>query len=83
MAMTCRVLLFAQLADAVGIRELELHIEPEWTVDRALERLASEHAAIASLRANLAVAIDDAYATPSTRLTDGCVLALIPPVSGG
>ncbi|MCZ6834893.1 MAG: molybdopterin converting factor subunit 1 [Planctomycetota bacterium] len=81
--MNCRILLFAQLAEAVGARELELQVDAESTVTEALDQLASDHSSIAMMRANIAVAINDSYATPTTPLSEGCTLALIPPVSGG
>ena len=53
------------------------------TVHDALERLAAEHAAVAAMRGRIAVAVDERYAAPETALSDGCTVALIPPVSGG
>ncbi|MHC4911113.1 MAG: molybdopterin converting factor subunit 1 [Planctomycetota bacterium] len=81
--MRCTVLLFAQLAEALGRRELSLELPQGALVDDALEALCGEHDAIAQLRDRMAVAVDEAYASGSTVLRDGCTVALIPPVSGG
>lgn len=81
--MRCTVLLFAQLAESLGRRELSLELSEGATVDDALEALCGEHEAIGALRDRVAVAVDEAYAHGSTALADGCTVALIPPVSGG
>ena len=79
----CVVLLFAGIAEAVGEERVEVELREGATVDDALDALAREHAAIAEQRASLAVAVDERYARRDDVLRDGCVLALIPPVSGG
>ncbi len=81
--MRCDVLLFAQLADAVGTDRLEIEPADAATVDDALDMLAGRHPAIGAMRGTLAVAVNERYCTPDTTLHDGDVLALIPPVSGG
>jgi molybdopterin converting factor subunit 1 len=77
------VLLFAQIADDVGRDRLTLELDDDARVADAIDRLAGEHASIASLRDCLAFAVDESYCTPDTTLADGQTLALIPPVSGG
>ena len=79
----CRVLLFAHLAQALETAELEIELPDGATVGDALARLADEHDAIAAMRDQLAVAVNEAYAPKTTPLTDGADVALIPPVSGG
>ena len=81
--MRCRVLLFAQLADALGERELTLDLPDDATVATALDELARANALIGEMRTHLAVAVDEAYVSESHRLSDGATLALISPVSGG
>ena len=81
--MRCSVLLFAQLAEALGQREVTLELADGAVVDDALEALCREHDAVAQLRDRIAVAVDEAYADGGTALRDGCTVALIPPVSGG
>jgi molybdopterin synthase catalytic subunit len=81
--MRYRVLLFAQLAEALGTTELELVAEDGATAGDALRTLSARHEPIAALAGRLALAVDDRYASPDTPLRDGCTIALIPPVSGG
>ena len=81
--MKCEVLLFGQLADALGTRTLTLELPDDATTTTALDDLAERHDVIAALRDKIAIAIDERYATPATPLTPDCTIALIPPVSGG
>jgi len=81
--MKCRVLLFAQLADAAGRREIEFELPEGATVGDSLAALGREFDAIASMRDRIAVAVNEQYAAAMRVLTDGDTIALIPPVSGG
>jgi molybdopterin converting factor subunit 1 len=81
--MRIHIHLFAQLAEAVDARQLEIDLPDGATVDDALTALSEQHDAIAQMRATLAAAIDDRYVGGSTALADGMQIALIPPVSGG
>ena len=81
--MTIRVLIFASLAAQVGQQQLSLDLPERATVSDALDLLAERFEDIASMRGNLAVAVNECYAAESCRLSAGDELALIPPVSGG
>ncbi|MCP3903806.1 MAG: molybdopterin converting factor subunit 1 [Planctomycetes bacterium] len=81
--MRCEVLLFAQLRDALDATHLNVELPDHTTVGSALDILSARHPEIAELRDRIAVAIDEQYARADAKLTDGCRLALIPPVSGG
>lgn len=81
--MKCNVLLFAQLAETVGQSELALDLPDGATAGQATDELCRMHPEIASVRDRIALAVNEAYASTETALTDGCTLALIPPVSGG
>ena len=81
--MRCEVLLFAHLREALGLARLTIELPGGATVGDALQLLGGEHEAIARLRGRLAVAVDEQYQPVSAPLREGCVIALIPPVSGG
>ena len=81
--MQCTVLLFAQLAEAVGARQLDCDVPDGATVGDALDELSAKHPPIAAWSNELAVAVDERYAGRDAVLTPGCTVALIPPVSGG
>lgn len=81
--MRARVLLFAALREAAGARELEIDLPEPATTACLRERLAAEHPRLAPLLHNAAIAVNEEYARGDRPLTDGDVVALIPPVSGG
>ncbi len=81
--MTIRILMFASLAAQVGKRQLSLDLPDRATVADALDALAQQFPDVASLRGNLAVAVNQSYTAESHELSAGDELALIPPVSGG
>ena len=81
--MKCTVLFFAQLAEAIGTKRLELELNEGATLGDARAVLAANHDAIARMGDSLALAVNEKYAAQNTTLTDGDTIALIPPVSGG
>jgi molybdopterin converting factor subunit 1 len=81
--MRCEVLLFAQLAEAVGRDRLTIELADDATGADALNTLAAEHPAIDRMRETLAIAVNEHYGNATTPLADGDTIALIPPVSGG
>ena len=83
MALSCEVLLFAQLADAMSIDRLAIELPDGARVADCLDRLAAEHEAIREWQDRIAVAVNERYASRDHALADGDVIALIPPVSGG
>jgi molybdopterin synthase catalytic subunit len=77
-----RVLLFAQLKDAVGRSELQLETgvvdaEGLW------RRLLQDYPALARYRRSVRLARNSEYVGAEARFTDADEVALIPPVSGG
>ena len=83
MKITCRVLLFAELAERIGARHLDIEVDESATVATAMDQLAAAQPDVAAMRDRLAVAVNDVYARPDQPLRFGDELALIPPVSGG
>ena len=81
--MQCQVLLFAQLAQAIGKDRIMIDLSNGSTVNEALNELAQKHEIIAQMRKSIAVAINEQYCNANTEIQDGDTLALIPPVSGG
>ena len=81
--MQCEVLLFAQLAEAIGETRLTIDLPEESTVADALHKLAETHEPIKRMSAHIAVAVNEQYAPRETVLQSGQTIALIPPVSGG
>jgi molybdopterin converting factor subunit 1 len=82
--MFVRVLYFAGLRDTVGIAEESIDVPAAVrTVHELAEHLATRHRAFADRRAHVRVARNESFANDGDLLTDGDVIALIPPVAGG
>ena len=81
--MRIRVRFFAILRDRVGESEMSLELPAGASVADASGAVGSRVPAVSALLKNVAFAVNQAYASPSTVLNDGDELALIPPVSGG
>ena len=82
-AIRVRVLLFASLADLMGERRLTLSLPADATIADALRDLANDVPAFAARAPHVSFAVNEAFVTIDTPLSDGDELALIPPVSGG
>jgi molybdopterin synthase sulfur carrier subunit len=88
---------FAAVRELVGSREETLELPEGGTVENLLDLLVERHGKpfrdyvydpkSDELRRSLQILVGDkpmsALNGPSTVLTDGCVLAIIPPVGGG
>lgn len=86
--MKVRVLLFADLAETAGSREITVDLpvapgEPGPTAGRVLEAVAAMMPATADRLAHAALAVDDRYVDRTRTLAEGEIVAVIPPVSGG
>jgi molybdopterin converting factor subunit 1 len=81
--MKVKVLIFAALAERLGVREVELALSAVATVDEALRELCVRYPGLADKLDGVAVAVNLEYVGRDTPLHDGDELALIPPVSGG
>jgi molybdopterin converting factor small subunit len=81
--MRIEVLAFAQARDAIGAGRLRLEMPAGSRVSDALALLTARHPTLTPLAPHLAVAVDRQLARGERALTDGCELALLPPVSGG
>jgi molybdopterin converting factor subunit 1 len=82
--MTVRILYFAGLRDAVGLSEETLALPDDvTTVDALAGHLAARHPAYAARRGHVRIARNEAFAADDEAISDGDVIALIPPVAGG
>jgi len=81
--MMVSILLFAQLAESIDARSIDIEVREGATVADLLDILHEQHPAISAMRGSIAVAVDERYARPDTPLRPGQIIALIPPVSGG
>ena len=78
-----RVRLFAIQRELAGTREVALELADGSDVEAAWASLVARHPVLAPGRASLRFARNGDYADPTTPLSDGDEVAMIPPVSGG
>jgi molybdopterin converting factor subunit 1 len=80
--MSVTVLLFASYADALGVPSVSLELPRGATVNDVLAEIAARPGG-GVLPARPLVAVNQRYAAPSTPVSSGDEVALIPPVAGG
>ncbi len=82
--MRVTVLYFAALRDHAGRAEEILALPTSVATVRALaDHLCSTRPWLAERRAHVRIARNEAFAEPDDAVSDGDVIALIPPVAGG
>ena len=75
--------LFARLRELAGASELTREVPDGSTAMDVWSALAREFPPLADYSKTIAVAVNEDYARPSTRVRDGDEVAFLPPVSGG
>jgi MoaE-MoaD fusion protein len=78
-----RVLFFGAARDAAGHEELELSLSSPANVASAFAQLLADYPALARFGNSLLLAVNQEYALPDRKISDGDELAVLPPVSGG
>ena len=81
--MRVNVLLFANCADIVGERRIEVDAAEGSTVGRLLEQLVLDYPGLARMSEIASVAVNAEYTDSDRQLVHGDEVAIIPPVSGG
>jgi molybdopterin converting factor subunit 1 len=81
--MKITIRLFASFREAVGTAESATQVEPGTTVAQLWDALQTQYPPLRPLGSISAFAVNGYYATPATPLSEGDVVAFIPPVSGG
>jgi|TARA_B110000116_G_C16753209_1_gene544452 molybdopterin converting factor subunit 1 len=80
---TCRILFFASAAEALGLRETTISVDSGSTVADVVGHVAKTSPALALIQQTCAFAINETLVQADTVITDGCTIAVLPPVSGG
>ena len=81
--MQVRVLFFGMLKDMVGRVEEEARIAEGADLAAVFAAYAARYPAVDALRGRIAMALNQEFAEPSTRLAEGDEIAFLPPMSGG
>lgn len=77
--MQVKVLIFGQLTDITGVSEV--HLNDVSDRDELIEILNRQFPGLEDSK--FAIAIDKKVVVQNTSLADGCIVALLPPFSGG
>jgi molybdopterin converting factor subunit 1 len=81
--MRIRCIFFALYRDLAGASELDLELPAEGTAADLVAQVRARGVQAARIPAEPVVAINETYASLSTRLKDGDEVAFLPPVAGG
>jgi molybdopterin synthase catalytic subunit len=81
--MRVRVLFFGTLKDAAGKSSDLLDLREGASVADVLAHYQAESPGLSQFLSSLALAVNQEYADPGTKLKEGDEIALLPPVSGG
>jgi len=80
--MNIKIKLFATTREFVGKNELNIQVENPCTVQTIIEDLKQKYPKLEQMNSFL-IAVNMEYAQSHTLVSDGDVIAIIPPVSGG
>lgn len=81
--MLVTILLFARLREIAGHGEVQRELPADATAETAWRALAQEFPALADYHRSVSCAVNQDYAAFTTALSEGDVVAFLPPVSGG
>jgi molybdopterin synthase sulfur carrier subunit len=81
--MNVRVLFFSVLKDLTGAGEVPWECGSGETAGGLLKQLYARWPKLADWDSSLLVAIDQAYVKRDAALSEGCEVAVMPPVQGG
>ncbi|NNE94193.1 MAG: MoaD/ThiS family protein [Verrucomicrobiales bacterium] len=82
--MTVRVLFFSLLQDVTGETEIEVNLQSDVAdLGNLLEQVFQRFPDLREWESKLLLSVDCEYADRETPLSDGCEIALMPPVQGG
>lgn len=80
---TVEVKLFGHCRELAGTSDCRLTLPARTTVKGVVEEISRQFQGLNRLSDRLLVAVNEEYATPEVQLSNGDVVAIIPPVSGG
>lgn len=80
--MKIQLLFFGIATDLVGENSMFFEISENYNVQDLKTKLISQFSSLKNIN-DFAIAVNEEYATNDLKLTNGDIVAIIPPVSGG
>ena len=80
--MNIHLLFFGITTDVVGTNSSTYQLKDQATIEELKEVLVADFPGLKSIR-KFAIAVNETYAEDSLVLSEGDIVAIIPPVSGG
>lgn len=81
--MTCRVLLFSVIKDAVGAEQMVVPLEAGTTVGQLFDALCVKFPTLEKWRSTLLMAVNQEYVKATALIPADAEVAFMPPVQGG
>jgi len=81
--MRVKVKLFAVFRDIVGVKEEDLEVGADTTVQQLLEQYISRFPQMDRFRDHIIMSVNRDYGSPLRKLKEGDEVSFLPPVSGG
>ena len=83
MSIKVTLLYFGQAREGAGSAKEEFSVPSGSSVDSVMEEVAARHPGLRKLMSTSQVAVNEELASGDSKLSDGDVLAVLPPVAGG
>ena len=83
MPIRVRVLYFGQARDAAGVGWEDVSIPSSSSVEGLVRRATKAHRGLQAISAVMRIAVNEEVAQKDRRLSEGDVVAFLPPVAGG
>ena len=78
-----QVMLFASLREVAGEETFALSVPDGWTLGDLWDRLVERHPGLDGRGSSVAWAVNHSWAKADQKLSDGDLVAVLPPISGG
>lgn len=81
--MKIKIMYFAQLAEAVGMKEQEVELAHPVTIREFIQDFLNQPVFQKYKQLPFLYAINEEFVTPETQIENNTTLAILPPVAGG
>lgn len=81
--MKIKIRVFASVKDICGFSEKELIVSEDIKAGQIIDQLCRNNPDLSRIKSTLLYAVNEDYCDNSRTLSDGDILAVFPPVSGG